>query len=588
MKVSQFKHEMTTNSSIFGRKGKVAVVFEGEQAMTDGDTITLPAMAEGVVLTPEEVGKMRGYVDHEAGHLRHSDMPLLMEKYKQWVDAGKTGLKHLANVCEDQWMETRVIQDYPGSWRNLSICQNWTMNRSLPILRENAETLQEFNVTSIHVAIALTCDKGYNLDARKELESLIKPELLDHAEVWNKHIQNCNNSADVIEVAKAIYKLIEDDPDLESSPEDFDPEDNEIDEGKPDEDGQEPAGGQETPGQQGKGDAQEGKEGLSADVGQALEDDKEEGIPGIGKPEGDHVGDYRVMSTKDDEYPTLKDPGKYSHAYTQSSNKYNKIASNLSGSVNVLKSKLRRALIAKERRDWDPGKEQGRLDSKRLVAAYQGSPSVYKTRKDREELNTSVLILLDMSGSMCGQPIKTSQECMIALAECLEGTSIKYQISGFTTASGGRTEDHSGSYHRACAQLIPTFKSFDDPLRVSKTALGGIDDQWHMKGNADRDAVVWATNELTKREEDRKVLVVLSDGHPASRSINVGWQEQGRHLRLAVEDAKLRGVECIGLGIMSDAVSEYYPDYVVVESLEDFTGQAFNKFTQTLLKGKRK
>jgi cobaltochelatase CobT len=107
-----------------------------------------------------------------------------------------------------------------------------------------------------------------------------------------------------------------------------------------------------------------------------------------------------------------------------------------------------------------------------------------------------------------------------------------------------------------------------------------------MSNNADRDAILWALNTLRQRDEKRKVLMVLSDGHPANHTIDVSGAELTRHAREAVKWGTSKGIECVGIGIMSRAVSEIYPDHVVVQDINELSTTAFRKFTQILLRGK--
>ena len=96
MKSQTFQHEMTQTSSVFGRKSDLKVVFKGDGAATNGETVYLPAIAHDKEVDAETQMVMRGYVDHEAGHNRHSDMPLIMKTYEQWHKEGKPVLKGLA------------------------------------------------------------------------------------------------------------------------------------------------------------------------------------------------------------------------------------------------------------------------------------------------------------------------------------------------------------------------------------------------------------------------------------------------------------------------------------------------------------
>jgi len=120
MRTELFEHEMTQTSTVFGRKSDVRVAFDQNGARTDGNTVYLPTLARGKDIPVQEQMIMRGYTDHEAGHLRHSDMKLIRKKYEEYAKRGDKLAKEMHNCFEDVWLERRVMADYPGARRNLS------------------------------------------------------------------------------------------------------------------------------------------------------------------------------------------------------------------------------------------------------------------------------------------------------------------------------------------------------------------------------------------------------------------------------------------------------------------------------------
>jgi len=511
-------------------------------------------------------------------------MPLVVKKYKEWVDGGHQGLKEIHNALEDIWMEPRVIDDYAGAEKNLRTLDEVVKQREIKGLTERLAKeptyLDELNADKVCSGITTMGRAAYGGASRKILEGMLPEKLTAHSKVWAEQAQKQTDTAGVMKIAKAVYKLLEQDPNLDSKPEDFDPESGE----EPDLD-KEPTKEQKVEGQKGKGQREAEQKILSA-MQQALE----ELIPGgMGCPQGDYVGSYRVLTTKYDKVYSIKNPDGEKAFTSNSVTKYNEDRTKVQGHVAVMKTKLRRALLSKQRRDWEFGRQLGKLDSKKLVAAYSGSQNVFKQRVDREEENTAIQILVDLSGSMYGSKVKLAQQCVIALAECFEGTSLQYQISGFDAKNMGHNSykaSKSGkSYHRLEANLIYNFKPFDLQLRQARPALGLITETGQAN-NADRDAIIWALNSLKLRDEKRKILLVLSDGNPANETINVGTKELTRHAKLAVEWGKKKGIECIGIGIMDDTVKQIYLDAVVVNDINELSGSVFRKFTELLLKGK--
>jgi len=112
----------------------------------------------------------------------------------------------------------------------------------------------------------------------------------------------------------------------------------------------------------------------------------------------------------------------------------------MSGYGNVMRRKLERAWMSKDNRDWDGGREDGRLDTRRFVGAFNGRQDVFKKREPRAEMDTALTVLIDLSGSMGGSKIRIAEQCAIALAEAVDKTGVAYEVLGFTQA--GRADDY--------------------------------------------------------------------------------------------------------------------------------------------------
>lgn len=605
MKVHQFQHEMRTTSNVLGRKHGIHVVFEGDQAGTDGKRIILPSLPPSKELTQAQVRTMRGYVDHEAGHIRHSDMPRLMDFYDRCAHNGKMDLKHLHNSLEDIWMERRVLDEYKGSLPNISQVMETVKAKEIEELEKatkekGVSPLEEMNVHSACFAITTVGRKPYGREKLFEAVDLIPEKLQAHAEVWTEHARNCANSEEVITLAKSIYKLLkEDDPELDSNPEDFDPQAGEgMEEGENSPDYREGQEGNPCAGNDMSGEGQEGEgEGKPAWVNvsptEALNQGEGDGASGaiVCNP-GGLQGEYTVYSTEYDvDYrrgEPRKDHGE-SYVYdvvnsTDYSN-YEERKSQITGSILTMKTKLKRSLLAVQRRDWDTAREVGKLDTRRLVAASQGTRNVFKQRKDREELDTVVTVLVDLSGSMGGRKSEVARDCTIALAECLSGGGITFNVVGFCNKRYSQADERK--YFRPEPLDTVFFKDFDTPMRMARGAIGKLPDAVGG-GNSDYDFICNAINDLKTRPEKRKVLLVLSDGHPA----NAGYGDHNeiiRHCKEAANQTSRKfGVECVGVGICDDTVKQIYNNNVVVNQVEDLSSAVFNKLTGILIEGKRK
>lgn len=615
MKVHEFIHEMQTTSAILGRTSGISVVFEGNEAKTDGKTIYLPALPQQADLTREQVLAMRGYVDHEAGHNRHSDMPRIMSFYDKNMNNDREDLNGLHNSLEDNFMEQKVIEEYPGAGKNLRQGHDLMRRREWQnVEKMGVDGAKELLASDPNTAtgLAITTAKGelFNTEANQKMRSLLKPETAAMGEYYAKRALECENSNEVIELAKKIYQYNDKEGQEDQTPEGFEQmeaggalddlagEDNEGENSE----GFDP-GKAEKEARQGKGKGK-GKSDdpiQSDDMGEILTMDDEYGPGGggIGSCMDNGLrGGYRVYTTKADVvYKRGQRQGSKGDAYVwdvvndkhNSFADYDKRKTNLRSDTMVMKNKLRRALLARQQRDWDFAREMGRLDSKRLVAAANGVRTVYKRRTDREDHDTAITILIDLSGSMYGEKAGVARDCAMALSECFEGTQMSYRISGFSNNGGSygyRGSSSSGKFHRYERLDHVIFKDFDDQLRTHRgtivripEAIGG--------NNSDYDFVDAELFTLSRRSEARKVLFVLSDGHVACYS-DAPNSEHERLIKENLKHYKSRyGVESVGVGIMSSAVKSIYPDNVVVQDVGELSGAAFNMLTNILFREQR-
>lgn len=600
MKAYDLIHELGQTAAVFGRNKEVSLQFEGDGAYTDGKEIVLPAIDSVVEFDHNATMVMRGYLDHEAGHIRHTDFNAL----KKFVKTNTEGAKHIWNCLEDMWLERKVMEEYPGAQKNLTVLSENVGQKELEVLKSGLIQFDQMNYDNVTSAILRMGRKDYGGEPNKEMIDLMPENYRAWGEKWVEEAHKCRNSSELMNLAIAIEKMIEeakqakskDKPDpSEGDPEEFKFDPNgDITQGKP------------VPSND-KSEAQKAKEiaegkgsKLAKDLGEwAKEFIKGETDKYFDKVKGKKPKSYKVLTTRFDEvYDRDSTNSRTNHRHSQmkkaSVTDYEKQKMNLGGLVNTMKARLRRALMAKENRDWDFGREFGRLDTKRLVAGFQGASQVFKQRQDRLEMDTAVHFLVDLSGSMSGEKISVAASAVIALAECLEGTQIKYQISGFS--NDGHTDGleklytearaEGTKYHRYEPLNLFRYKRFGESLQVAKGAVSSIRN--HAGGNnSDRDAVLWAYHELAKRPEKRKVLFVLSDGCPANATI--GGVERNAlvgGLQMAIDEVSKSGVECVGIGICDDTVQDIYPKNVVIHDVRDLSGAIFTQLSNLLTGGK--
>jgi cobaltochelatase CobT len=266
--------------------------------------------------------------------------------------------------------------------------------------------------------------------------------------------------------------------------------------------------------------------------------------------------------------------------------------SHLQGVVARLANRLQRRLMAQQNRSWEFDLEEGQLDPARLsrIVADPLHPLSFKAEKDTEFRDTVVTLLLDNSGSMRGRPITVAATCADILARTLERCGVKVEILGFTTRAwkGGQSREQWLTAGKAAnpgrlndlRHII--YKSADAPWRRARKNLGLMMREGLLKENIDGEALDWAHKRLLGRTEQRKILMMISDGAPvddSTLSVNPGNYLE-RHLRWVIEEIETRSpVELIAIGIGHD-VTRYYRRAVTIVDAEELGGAMTEKLAE--------
>ena len=264
----------------------------------------------------------------------------------------------------------------------------------------------------------------------------------------------------------------------------------------------------------------------------------------------------------------------------------------MQGVVSRLANKLQRRLLAQQNRTWEFDLEEGILDAARLTRAVVDpmQPLAFKVEHDMNFRDTVVTLLLDNSGSMRGRPITVAAMCADILARTLERCGVKVEILGFTTRAwkGGQSRE------RWLADGKPAqpgrlndlrhiiYKAADSPWRRARRNLGLMMREGLLKENIDGEALIWAHNRLLGRPEQRRILMVISDGAPvddSTLSVNAGNYLE-KHLRSVIEQIETRSpVELIAIGIGHD-VTRYYRRAVTIVDAEQLGGAMTEKLAE--------
>ncbi|MDT7934030.1 MAG: cobaltochelatase subunit CobT [Sphingomonadaceae bacterium] len=256
----------------------------------------------------------------------------------------------------------------------------------------------------------------------------------------------------------------------------------------------------------------------------------------------------------------------------------------LQGAVTRLANRLQRRLMARQSRAWEFDQEEGLLDTARLprIVTNPLSSLSFKIERETEFKDTVVTLLIDNSGSMRGRPISIAAISADILARTLERVGVKVEILGFTTRAwkGGRArEDWLGAGRPPRPGRLNDlrhiiYKAADAPWRRARKNLGLMMREGLLKENIDGEALLWAHARLAARPEERRVLMVISDGAPvddSTLSVNTGNYLE-RHLRQVIEWIETRSpVELVAIGIGHD-VTRYYRRAVTLMDAEQLGG----------------
>ena len=585
--LEQFKQVLTGTARALAHEPEVELAFTADAPSQAGKNFKVPM--PGRLLPPDQVAEARGFADSFALKLKHHDAARHAALRPSEVIAGAA-----FDAAENARVEALGSRNMAGIAANLGHALELKL-RTDPISRAQA-------ADEVPISTALS------LIVRERLTGLPVPAGaaagVDMLRGWIE--ENAGSDLDALALAlddqRAFAALTQSMLEhLNLTEGDIDPSD--ADEGRDDaEDSQDQDGDSEDEGEGESGQAEaraepqqgEGEETEADYDGEDMDDqdgaDGEMGDDGMQpvtpqRRNWDHLpqSDYKIWSTKYDETITaleLADEEELNRlrAYLDQQ------LSNLQSVVTKLANRLQRRLMAQQNRSWDFDQEEGMLDAARLarVIVSPGSSLSYKIERETQFRDTVVTLLIDNSGSMRGRPISIAAISADIMARTLERCGVKTEILGFTTRAwkGGQARE---DWLAAGRQPMPgrlndlrhiIYKKADEPWRHAKRNLGLMMREGLLKENIDGEALLWAHNRLIARAEDRRILMVISDGAPvddSTLSVNHGgYLEQ--HLRKVIEMIETRSpVQLVAIGIGHD-VTRYYKRAVTIMDVEQLGG----------------
>ncbi|RZO31025.1 MAG: cobaltochelatase subunit CobT [SAR116 cluster bacterium] len=424
-------------------------------------------------------------------------------------------------------------------------------------------------------------------------------------ELFSELDDSLEDQARFAEVSRRLIGALETDlgdsaSDQDDSEEDGDESEDNGDQQNEDGGEQSSVGEDQSEGDDGQSMEDAGDGGASEDGDMVEADGAEDGMSDGDSPHSDMQGHnqdrgpsqdaYHVFETRFDEIVAaadLCDPEELDRLRVM----LDRHMENVASVVGKLANRLQRKLMAHQNRSWDFDLEEGILDAGKLhrVVTQPLSPLSYKMEQDTKFRDTVVTLLLDNSGSMRGRPITIAAVTADILARTLERCGVKVEILGFTTRAwkGGQSRE---VWQQAGKPPAPgrlndlrhiIYKGADAPWRRARKSLGLMLREGILKENIDGEALLWAHERLLARNEDRRILLVISDGAPvddSTLSVNSGSYLE-KHLREVIGYIETRSpVELLAIGIGHD-VTRYYRRAVTITDVDQLGGAVVGQLT---------
>jgi len=587
-RIDLFRRSLAGATRAIAKDPDVDVVFASEGAGGPGKTARVPSPGPG--LEPKLVAEARGAADSVALKLRFHDPRLHARVAPADADA-----RAVFEALETARVEALGARAMGGVRQNLSHLTDARVRGDAIVRARNAEEVP------LATAVGLIARERLSGEAPPKAAlpglKLVAPWIEDKAAAELDALALTLD--DQAAFAKLSRQLLQD-LDLAAAEEVLDEEpneggdDEESDEGGGD-DSADKSDDASSPGSDVEARGEEADEGTGDDSQAEMEADDE------GEAAGDELGEsvfaspgrrnwetspeteYKAFTTRFDE--TVEAGELCDEEELGRLRAY--LDQQLGGLQNVvtrLANRLQRRLLAQQARSWDFDQEEGLLDAARLarVVVSPAHSLSYKIERDTEFRDTVVSLLIDNSGSMRGRPIAIAAICADILARTLERCGVQTEILGFTTRGwkGGQSRE---AWLAAGRPLAPgrlndlrhiVYKRADEPYRRASRNLGLMMREGLLKENIDGEALLWAHNRLIARPEERRILMVISDGAPvddSTASAN-GGNYLEKHLRQVIEWIERKSpVELIAIGIGHD-VTRYYERAVTIMDAEQLAG----------------
>jgi cobaltochelatase CobT len=589
--LEDFRQAVAATLRALGHAPDVELAYTADKPSCFGDQARVPQ--PGRAMPPEQVAEVRGWADSFALRRLHHDAKI------HTIDQPDAGIaRDIWNAVENARVEALGATEMAGVAKNLDRMTEMRV-RADPIVRARV-------ADEVPLATAL------GLLVRERLTGVPAPKIAEAAiDLVRDGIESAAGShlddlvaaqGDQAAFAQVMRRVLSDlglgaDPDAE--PEESDESNEEQDDEQPGDEGEEAeqdSGGDQQSSEQRAEETQDDQQSdetrdvemdseMSSDA--EMGEDGQEGMtpwrPNTPMSDLPKDFDYKPYTRAHDEIVNAEDLCD-AEELTRLRAYLDQQLMPLQSAVTKLANRLQRKLMAQQNRSWDFDQEEGILDAARLgrIITNPTYALSYKVEQDTKFRDTVVTLLIDNSGSMRGRPISIAAICADILARTLERCAVKTEILGFTTRAwkGGQAREKWLADGRPVKpgrlndlrHII--YKPADAPWRRARKNLGLMMREGLLKENIDGEALLWAHDRLLGRREDRRILMVISDGAPvddSTLSVNTGNYLE-RHLRQVIKYIETKSpVELIAVGIGHD-VTRYYAKAVTIMDAEQLGG----------------
>ncbi len=587
-----FKRATAATLRAIAERDDLTIGFGPEAAGLSGSRVRLPNPPRD--LPAEEAAQLRGAADSMALRLRYHD---------DAVHSKRAPGGPLARAVFEAVEQARV--EALGARRMAGVASNLEAMLDEQYRRQGFERITERTDSTMAEAIRLLTREALTRErpppSARRVVDLWRPWL--EGKIGKDFSELDRTIGDQDAYARATRRLLQDlDIDLgeaEDSEDSEEQQSGEEAEGENQSEGEGSTSGAEaspdgSPADGAADDAQDDGEASDGEMmpGASDDDPGRPGRPGqLPRGRADDTAIYRAFSTAADEVVEAAELCD-TDELTRLRQLLDQQLAHLQSVIARLANRLQRRLLAKQTRAWEFDLDEGLLDAARLsrVVANPVLPLAFKRERETDFRDTVVTLLIDNSGSMRGRPITVAAMSADILARTLERCAVKVEILGFTTRAwkGGQSRERwiaagkPPNPGRLNDLRHIVYKSADTPWRRSRRSLGLMLREGILKENIDGEALLWAHNRLRERTEQRRILMVISDGAPvddSTLSVNPGNYLE-KHLREVIRDVERLGeIELTAIGIGHD-VTRYYRRAVTIVDAEQLGGVMLEKLAE--------